>query len=137
MKWASAQENLYKCIRGYPNNKGADQPAHLRSLVCAFVICYLKSLVIKLASYEISILQLVSVADETGLSLALSETLKKGFVASRPKLSFSKNTFRKSIRVSNVLDPDQGIHSSGPELDPNCLQRLSAVVACKERVYIC
>ena len=39
---------------------------------------------IKLASSEISPFQLVSVAEETGSSLALSETPKKGFVASRP-----------------------------------------------------
>ena len=28
-------------------------------------------------------------------------------------------------RVSNSLDPDQGRQSVGPDLDPNCLQRLS------------
>ena len=30
------------------------------------------------------------------------------------------------MRVSNGLDPDQDRHSVGPELGPNCLQRLSA-----------
>ena len=30
-----------------------------------------------------------------------------------------------TIRVSNGLDPDQDPHS-GPDLGPNCLQRLSA-----------
>ena len=34
----------------------------------------------KLATCEISIFQLVSVAEETGLKLALSETLKTGFL---------------------------------------------------------
>ena len=29
-------------------------------------------------------------------------------------------------RVSNSLDPDQAQHLVGPDLDPNCLQRLSA-----------
>ena len=28
--------------------------------------------------------------------------------------------------MSNNLDPDQDRHSVGPDLDPNCLQRLSA-----------
>ena len=28
--------------------------------------------------------------------------------------------------MSNSLDPDQDRHSVGPDLDPNCLQRLSA-----------
>ena len=28
--------------------------------------------------------------------------------------------------MSNSLDPDQAQHFVGPDLDPNCLQRLSA-----------
>ena len=31
-----------------------------------------------------------------------------------------------TIRVSNSLNPDQARHFVGPDLDPNCLQRLSA-----------
>ena len=31
-----------------------------------------------------------------------------------------------TIRVSNSLDPDQDLHFVGPDLGPNCLQRLSA-----------
>ena len=53
-------------------------------LISTFVICFLESIVSKLATGEISIFQLVSVAMETGLSLALPETLKTGFVTSRP-----------------------------------------------------
>ena len=39
--------------------------------------------------------------------------------------------------MSNSLDPDQARHFVGPDLDPNCLQRLSAdnksrPLACKE-----
>ena len=41
------------------------------------------------------------------------------------KLTFSKNFFRNTIRVSNGLDPDQDRHSVGPDLSPNSLQRLS------------
>ena len=39
--------------------------------------------------------------------------------------------------MSNNLDPDQDRHFVGPDLDPNCLQRLSAdnkVAARKEKV---
>ena len=39
---------------------------------------------------------------------------------------FKKNSFRNTIRVSNSSDPDQARHFVGPDLDPNCLQRLSA-----------
>ena len=31
-----------------------------------------------------------------------------------------------TIRVSNGLDPDQDRNCVGPDLDPNCLQRLLA-----------
>ena len=37
-----------------------------------------------------------------------------------------------TIRVSNSLDPDQARHFVGPDLGPNCLQRLSADIAGKE-----
>ena len=41
-------------------------------------------MICKLATSEISIFYLVSVAEETGLKLALSETPKTGFLATRP-----------------------------------------------------
>ena len=50
--WASTPENLSS---GIANNKGADQPANLHSLISAFVICLLKSIISILASSEISI----------------------------------------------------------------------------------
>ena len=42
------------------------------------------------------------------------------------KSSFLKKSFRNNIRVSNNLHPDHARHFVGPDLDPNCLQRLSA-----------
>ena len=42
------------------------------------------------------------------------------------KSTFSKNSFRNTIRVSNSLDPDQARQNVGPDLGPNCMQRLSA-----------
>ena len=42
------------------------------------------------------------------------------------KLTFSKKYFRNTIRVSNSMDPDQAQPFVGPDLGPNCLQRLSA-----------
>ena len=48
-------------------------------------LCYhfLESIICKLATGEISIFRLVSVAEETGLKLALYETRKTGFLAMR------------------------------------------------------
>ena len=40
------------CLRGFTNNKGADQPAHPRSLISAFVIRFLESIISKLATSE-------------------------------------------------------------------------------------
>ena len=41
-------------------------------------------------------------------------------------LLFLKNSFRDTIRLSNSLDSDQARHYVGPDLGPNCLQKLSA-----------
>ena len=73
------------CLRGYENNKSADQPAHPRSLISTFVIHFLESTISKLATSEISIFQLVPVAEQAGLNLTLSETPKTGFLTSRPR----------------------------------------------------
>ena len=43
------------CLRGVANNKGADQPAHPRSLISAFVIHLLESIISGLATSKISI----------------------------------------------------------------------------------
>ena len=40
--------------------------------------------------------------------------------------------FFNTIRMSNSLDPDQARQFFGPDLGPNCLQRLSANIAGKE-----
>ena len=45
------------------------------------------------------------------------------------KLTFSKNSLKNSIRVSDNLDPDQDRHSVGPDLDLNFLQKLSAFIS--------
>ena len=37
--------------------------------------------------------------------------------------------FFNTIQVSKNLDPDQARHFVGPDLGPNCLQRLSADIA--------
>ena len=51
------------------NNNGAVQPAHQRSLISTFVICYLQNLIYKLASYKISTFKLVSAAEQADRKL--------------------------------------------------------------------
>ena len=74
---ATMRENLGL---GSANNKGADQPVHLRRLISASDICLLESIIYYLATSKFSVFYLVSVAEETGLSLALSTV----FLASGP-----------------------------------------------------
>ena len=71
-------------LRGFANNTGSDQPAHPRSLISAFVIHLMESIICILATGEIAIFQLFSVAEETGLKLTLSKTPKTDVVALRP-----------------------------------------------------
>ena len=77
------------CHRRFANNKGADQPAHPRSLISAIVFRFLESIICELATDEMSIFYLVSVAEETCLKLALSDTPKTGSLATRPICSWS------------------------------------------------
>ena len=67
------------CLLGLANNTGADQPAHPRSLISAFVIRFVKRIKCKLATGE-TIFWPIPVAEGTSLKLALSETPKTGFV---------------------------------------------------------
>ena len=61
---------------------------------------------------------------------------KKSFRnTTRVSNSLAKKSFRNTIKVSNSLDSYQDRHSVGPDLGPNCLQRLSATS--KERVKCC
>ena len=50
------------CLRGFANNKGADQPAHPRSLISAFNIRLLENKLSRLDTSEFSIFLLVSAA---------------------------------------------------------------------------
>ena len=53
----------------YANNKGTDQPAHLRSLISAFVVRSLDSVMSLVSVTKISSLMLASVAEQASLSL--------------------------------------------------------------------
>ena len=62
------------------NNKDADQPAHMRSLISAFVVCCLESIIPQISISEISSLYLASVAVQAGLSRPWSQTRKTDFL---------------------------------------------------------
>ena len=60
------------------NNKGANQPAHPRSLISVFVVRCLDSIIPVVSTSEISSLHLASVAAQAGLSLTWSQTRRQG-----------------------------------------------------------
>ena len=64
----------------YTNNKGADQSAHSRSLISAFFVLCLDSIIPLVSTSEILSLYLSSVAAQTGLCLTWSQILKTGFL---------------------------------------------------------
>ena len=64
----------------YAINKDADQPAHLRSLISAFIVRCLDSIIHILAKSKISQLWIVSLAEQAGFSLTWSQTPKTGFL---------------------------------------------------------
>ena len=83
--WATSWKNLFL---QYANNKGADQPAHprsliRRSLISTFVIRCWDGIIPILAKSKISWLYLASEAEQAGLSLTWSKTLKTGFLMTR------------------------------------------------------
>ena len=63
----------------YANNKGADQPAHPRSLISAFIVRCLYSVMSLVSVIEISSLMVASVAEQASLSLTWSETPEDTF----------------------------------------------------------
>ena len=71
------------CFLPYANNNGADQPAHPRSLISAFVVRCLDSIIPLVSISAISNLCLASVAAQAGLSLPWSQIPKTGFLVTR------------------------------------------------------
>ena len=75
--WATSWENLFM---PYANNKGEDQSEYPRSLISAFVVRCLDSIIPIVSISEISSLYLASVAQQADLSLTWSQTTKTGFL---------------------------------------------------------
>ena len=90
---------------GFSNNKGTDQPAHRYSLISAFVILILESIISRLATSEISIFLLVCVAEQAGLNLSLTEIPQTGFLTMRHIYGsiFSRFTIDDLVSERNYL----------------------------------
>ena len=79
------------CLMLYENNKGADQPAHPRRLISAFVVRCLDSIISLDSIAEILRLYLASMAAQAGLSLAWSETPEDTFSYGVAQIHYSVN----------------------------------------------
>ena len=74
---------MRKLVLPYENNKGTNQPAHLHSLISAFVVRCLDSIIPLVSIPEISSLYIASVTAQAGLSLPWSQNPKTGFLVTR------------------------------------------------------
>ena len=101
---AASWQNLFL---PYSNNKDADQPAHQRSLISAFVVRCLDSILPLLSISELSSLNIASVPAQAGLSLTWTKTLKTGFLVTRLNSSFQWCITRRYLwkKVNTVFTP--------------------------------
>ena len=89
----------------YANNKGADQPAHPRSLTSAFVVRCLDSVMSLVSVTKISSLMLASVAEQASLTLTWSETPEDTFshvAAHIIAAIYCRNSALCCVQVDNV-----------------------------------
>ena len=83
----------------YANNKGADQPAHSRSLISTFVVRCRDSIKPLVSISEISSLYLASLAAQAGLCLTWSQTPEDRF--SRDKADIVNSEYPRGMSVAS------------------------------------
>ena len=98
-KWVSSWENL---LMPYGISKGADQPAHLRSLISPFVVHCLDNIISLVSISETSSLYLASVAAQDGLSLPWSQTRRQVFSWPGPYYLSMKNCKQVAIYYHQI-----------------------------------
>ena len=103
------------CLMSYANNKGADQPAHPRCLINAFVVRCLDSVMSLVSVTKISSLMLASVAEQASLSLTWSETPEDTFSHDEAQMhkycKFQVQTHHSKFAIHNY-------EFAGKELSP-------------------
>ena len=95
-------------LREFANKKGADQPAHPRSLISVSFIRLLISIISSLTTSEMSCFMLVSVAEQTCFNLTFSEPPKTGFLATR--LHMMLNHFESPCLITICYSITAKIH---------------------------
>ena len=89
----------------YVNNKGSDQTVHPHSLISNFVVRCFDSIIPLSAKPKVSGLSLVSVAEQTGLSLTWSYTTEGRFSRDEAQIKrvLIRSTTLSFLNVSRVL----------------------------------
>ena len=112
------RENTFLPNIGYlANNKGPDWPAHPCRLISTFFIHFLESVISKLATSEISIVQLVSVAES-----CFAGNHEYSFCRVKAHVCFlllCDHAKRRYFRFENNDDQDQ-LAQKPADLDPHC-----------------
>ena len=108
------------CLMLYANNKVADQPAHLCSLISAFVVCCLDSVMSLASVTKISSLKLASVAEQASL---WSETPEDTFSHDEAQVYFQS----RNVWFGSYLRRDAQGRLTLPSIRPKYPERVKIV----------
>ena len=86
-----------KPVLTYANNKGADQPAHPRSLISTFVVRCLDSIIPLVSISEISRLYLASAAEQACLNLTWLKPPEDTFSSDVAHMTFCSHSYGSSF----------------------------------------
>ena len=100
----------------YANNKGADQPVHPRSLISAFIVRCLDSVMSLVSVTKISSLMLASVAEQAGLCLAWSETPEDTFCRVMAQIFQLNLKSYRCMHMYHELEPSFLLVKIGPHV---------------------
>ena len=93
---------MIKSAFALANNRGTDQPVHPHSLISAFVVHCLDSIISLVFISEISGLYLASLAAQAGLCLTWTQTPKTDFLITR--LSYESEKSKIMVRMAVIKD---------------------------------
>ena len=125
--WATSWENLFML---HANNKDTDQPAHPLSLISAFVVRFIDSIIPLASLSNISRLCLASVAEQAGLCLTWSQTPKTGFLVTR--LIYFGTWF--GALPFTFCWPHHNLYDNRNQAC-QCGEKMGTMIYCKETVY--
>ena len=94
------------CLMPYANNKGADQPAHPRSLISNFVVRCLDSMICILTISKVSRFWLASIAEQAGLNVTWSKIPEDTFSCDVALLSVSSHYETPPYKIARRCFPD-------------------------------